>query len=74
MLERKLGEYLGSKIAVDLPAITGAALSTKPDAERIAELETRVAELEDQLLGRDEQIDALRKALRETIRERNTDT
>lgn len=68
VLERKLGEYLGSKIAVDLPAITGAALSTKPDAERIAELERRVIELEDDLLERDQTIDGLRTALRQGIR------
>jgi hypothetical protein len=68
VLERKLGEYLGSEIAADLPAITGAALSTKPEAERIAELERRVIELEDELLARKETIDGLRTALRQGIR------
>lgn len=68
VLERKLGEHLGSQIAPDLPAITGAALATKPDAERIAELGARVVDLEDQLLTRDEEIDGLRTALRQRIR------
>jgi hypothetical protein len=68
VLERKLGECLGSEIAADLPAITGAALSTKPDVERIAELERRVVELEDELLAREETIDGLRTALRQGIR------
>jgi hypothetical protein len=68
VLERKLGEYLGSEIAVDLPAITGAALSTKPDAERIAGLERRVVDHEDELLAREETIDGLRTALRQGIR------
>jgi hypothetical protein len=68
VLELKLGECLGSEIAADLPAITGAALSTKPDAERIAELERRVVELEDELLAREESIDGLRTALRHGIR------
>lgn len=67
-LERKLGEQLGSEIAAELPAITGAALSTKPDAERIAELERRVVDLEDTLLERDQTIDGLRTALRQGIR------
>ena len=68
VLERKLGEQLGSAIAQELPAITGAALSTKPEAERMAELEHRVVELEDELLARDETIDGLRTALRQGIR------
>ena len=68
VLERKLGECLGSEIAAELPAITGAALASKPDSERIAELERRVVELEDQLLERDETIDGLRTALRQGIR------
>jgi aminopeptidase N len=68
VLERKLGEHLGSEIAQDLPAITGAALASKPDAERIAELQRRVVELEDELLVREETIDGLRAALRQGIR------
>ncbi|MGO9750053.1 MAG: hypothetical protein ACLP22_00750 [Solirubrobacteraceae bacterium] len=68
ILERKLGEQLGSEIAAELPAITGAALASKPDSERIAELERRVVELEDELLERDETIDGLRTALRQGIR------
>lgn len=69
MLERKLGDYLGHEIAADLPAITGAALASKPDGERIAELERRVVELEDELLEREETIDGLRTALRQGIRQ-----
>ena len=68
LLERKLGEQLGSEIRSELPAITGAALASKPDDERIAELERRVVELEDQLLERDQTIDGLRTALRQGIR------
>ncbi|MGO9909419.1 MAG: hypothetical protein ACLPY3_27475 [Solirubrobacteraceae bacterium] len=68
MLERRLGEQFGSEIAAELPAITGAALAFKPDVERIAELERRVVELEDQLLDREETIDGLRTALRRGIR------
>jgi hypothetical protein len=68
VLERKLGEHLGSEIARDLPAMTGAALSSKPETERIGELERRVIELEDELLARDQTIDALRTALRQGIR------
>ena len=68
LLERKLGEQLGSKISSELPAITGAALASKPDRERIAELERRVVELEDQLLERDQTIDGLRTALRQAMR------
>jgi hypothetical protein len=68
VLERKLGEYLGSEIAAELPAITGAALASKPDSERIAELERRVVELEDELLTREETIDGLRSALRQGMR------
>ena len=68
LLERKLGEYLGREIAAELPAITGAALASKPDGERIAELERRVVELEDELLEREETIDGLRTALRQGIR------
>ena len=68
LLERKLGEQFGSQISAELPAITGAALATKPDRERIAELERRVVELEDQLLERDQTIDGLRTALRQAIR------
>jgi hypothetical protein len=67
-LERKLGEQLGREIAPELPSITGAALASKPDRERIAELERRVIELEDQLLERDQTIDGLRTALRQAIR------
>jgi hypothetical protein len=67
-LERKLGEYLGSEIAADLPAITGTALASEPDAGRIAELERRIVELEDELLAREETIDGLRTALRQGIR------
>jgi predicted RNase H-like nuclease (RuvC/YqgF family) len=67
-LERKLGEQLGREIASELPAITGAALASKPDSERIAELERRVVELEDQLLDREQTIDGLRTALRQAIR------
>ena len=40
----------------------------KPDPERIAELERRVVELEDELLEREETIDGLRTALRQGIR------
>ena len=69
LLERKLGEHLGSEIALDLPAITGAALAFKPETERIAELEGRVVELEDQLLTRDQELEGLRVALRQGIRE-----
>lgn len=68
LLERKLGEQLGSQISSELPAITGAALASRPDDERIAELERRVAELEDQLLERDQTIDGRRTALRQAIR------
>ena len=68
MLERKLGDYLGHEIAADLPAITGAALASKPDGERIAELERRIVELEDELLEREETIDGLRTSLRQGIR------
>lgn len=68
LLERKLGEQLGNDISSQLPAITGAALATKPDSERVAELERRVVELEDQLLERDQTIDGLRTALRQAIR------
>jgi hypothetical protein len=68
LLERKLGEQLGAEISSELPAITGAALASKPDRERIAELERRVVELEDQLLERDQTIDGLRTALRQAIR------
>lgn len=68
VLERKLGEHLGSEIAAELPAITGAALATKPDSERIEELQRRVVELEDDLLERDQTIDGLRTALRQAIR------
>lgn len=68
LLERKLGEQLGREVASELPAITGAALASKPDSERIAELERRVVELEDQLLERDQTIDGLRTALRQAIR------
>jgi len=67
-LERKLGEQLGREIAPELPAITGAALASKPDTDRIAELERRVVELEDQLLEREQTIDGLRTALRQAIR------
>jgi hypothetical protein len=69
ILERKLGEQLGSTIAQQLPAITGAALASKPDAERVCELERRVVELEDELLTRQETIDSLRTALRQGIRQ-----
>jgi hypothetical protein len=69
ILERKLGEQLGSTIARELPAITGAALAVKSDTERIAELERRVIELEDELLARQETIDSLRTALRQGIRQ-----
>jgi hypothetical protein len=69
VLERKLGEHLGSEIAHELPAITGAALQVKPDSQRIAELEHRVVELEDELLARQESIDGLRTALRQGIRQ-----
>ena len=68
VLERKLGEQFGSEIAAELPAITGAALASKPDSERIAELQLRVVELEDELLSREETIDGLRTALRQGIR------
>jgi hypothetical protein len=68
LLERKLGEQLGNDISAELPAITGAALASKPDSDRIAELERRVVELEDQLLERDQTIDGLRTALRQAIR------
>jgi hypothetical protein len=68
VLERKLGEQFGNEIAAELPAITGAALASKPDSERIAELERRVVELEDELLEREEAIDGLRTALRQGIR------
>lgn len=67
-LERKLGEHLGRDIAPELPAITGAALETKPETEQIAELKARVIELEDALLARDETIDALHSSLRQAIR------
>jgi len=67
-LERKLGEQLGHEIASELPAITGAALASKPDGDRIAELERRIVELEDSLLERDQTIDGLRTALRQAIR------
>jgi hypothetical protein len=69
LLERKLGEQLGNEIAGELPAITGAALATKPDGDRITELERRVVELEDHLLERDQTIDGLRTALRKAIRD-----
>jgi len=68
LLERKLGEHLGHEIAGELSAITGAALASKPDSERIAELERRIVELEDRLLERDQTIDSLRTALRQAIR------
>jgi hypothetical protein len=68
LLERKLGEQLGNEISGELPAITGAALQAKPDSERVAELERRVVELEDQLLERDQTVDGLRTALRQAIR------
>lgn len=68
LLERKLGEQLGNEISGELPAITAAALATKPDSERVAELERRVVELEDELLERDQTIDGLRTALRQAIR------
>jgi hypothetical protein len=68
LLERKLGEQLGNEISGELPAITGAALQTKPDSERIVELERRVVELEDQLLEREQTIEGLRTALRQAIR------
>jgi hypothetical protein len=68
LLERKLGEHLGSEIAEQLPAITGVALATKPEAERIAELQRRVIELEDELLVREQTNDGLRAALRQGIR------
>jgi hypothetical protein len=68
VLDRKLGEYLGNQIAPDLLAITGAALASKPDSERIADLERRVVELEDELLAREETIDGLRRELRQGIR------
>lgn len=68
VLERKLGEYLGSEIAQELPPITGAALESKSETERFAELERRVVELEDELLAREETIDGLRTALRQGIR------
>ena len=68
-LERKLGEHLGREIAPDLPALTGAVLAQRPETERIAELERRVVELEDQLLERDQTIDALRASLRRGLRQ-----
>jgi hypothetical protein len=68
-LERKLGEHLGREIAPDLPAITRVALEAKPETERIAELERRVIELEDQLLEREETVEALRASLRQGIRQ-----
>ncbi len=68
LLERKLGEQLGNDISGELPAITGAALAAKPDSDRVAELERRVLELEDQLLEREQTIDGLRTALRQAIR------
>ena len=68
LLERKLGEQLGKELSPELPTITGAALASKPDSDRIAELERRVVELEDQLLERDQTIDGLRTALRQAIR------
>jgi hypothetical protein len=67
-LERRLGEQLGREIAPELPAITGAALAERPETERIAKLEHRVVELEDQLLERDQTIDGLRTSLRGAIR------
>lgn len=67
-LERKLGEHLGRDIAPELPAITAAALASKPATERIAELEGRIVELEDQLLEREQSIEALRSSLRQGIR------
>jgi hypothetical protein len=69
LLERKLGEQLGHAISAELPAITGAALAEKPDTAKIAELQRRVVELEDQLLERDQTIDGLRTALRQAIRD-----
>ena len=52
MLSASSANISASEIAADLPAITGAALASKPDSERIAELERRVVELEDELLER----------------------
>lgn len=69
LLERKLGEQFGQGIAAELPAITGVALASKPDSDRIAELERRVVELEDQLLEGEQTIDGLRTALRQAIRD-----
>jgi hypothetical protein len=68
LLERKLGEHLGSEIAPQLPAITGVALTVAAESEQIAELERRIVELEDQLLECDQTIEGLRTALRQGIR------
>ena len=69
VLERKLSHQAGQQLEAELPRPPDSVIG---QAERVLELERRVAELQSQLDERDREILALRDSLRKTIRERNT--